>query len=291
MQVVFHMGAPCTDDDRLIRSLLKNRATLAKQGIAVPTPALYRDVLKDTLRALDGAPAPEELQRNILTSAKIPEGTERIIFSDPRMVSINRLVVIGAQIWPMIDRVSRSLRNLFPTAEVEFMLGMRDPATLIPALFKTSRFRQFEEFTEDMQPHALAWSEMLARMRVAVPDCPVSAWCNEDTPLIWGEVMRELAGCDPLAPLDGVDDLIEDLMDPAGFRRMQRYLSENPPENEMLRRRVVAAFLDKYALDDALEEELDTPGWSAEMLDDITSSYEEDMDAVSHIPGVTLITP
>jgi hypothetical protein len=183
------------------------------------------------------------------------------------------------------------LRNLFPTAEVEFMLGMRDPATLIPALFKTSRFRQFEEFTEDMQPHALAWSEMLARMRVAVPDCPVSAWCNEDTPLIWGEVMRELAGCDPLAPLDGVDDLIEDLMDPAGFRRMQRYLSENPPENEMLRRRVVAAFLDKYALDDALEEELDTPGWSAEMLDDMTSSYEEDMDAVSHIPGVTLITP
>ncbi|WP_420397617.1 hypothetical protein [Nioella sp.] len=291
MQVVFHMGAPCTDDDRLIRSLLKNRDTLAKQGIAVPTPALYRDVLKDTLRALDGAPAPEELQRNILTSAKIPDGTERIIFSDPRMVSINRLVVIGAQIWPMIDRVSRSLRNLFPTAQVEFMLGMRDPATLIPALFRGSRFRQFEEFTEDMQPHALAWSEMLARMRVAVPDSPVSVWCNEDTPLIWGEVMRELAGCDALAPLDGVDDLIEDLMDPAGFRRMQRYLSENPPENEMLRRRVVAAFLDKYALDDALEEDLDTPGWSAEMLDDMTASYEEDMDAVAHIPGVTLITP
>ncbi|MGI3187270.1 hypothetical protein [Nioella aestuarii] len=291
MQVVFHIGAPCTDDDRLIRSLLKNRESLAKQGIAVPTPALYRDVLKDTLRALDGAPAPEELQRNILDSAKIPEGTERIIFSDPRMVSINRLVVIGAQIWPMIERVSRSLRNVFPSARVEFMLGMRDPATLIPALFKTSRFRQFEEFTEDMQPHALAWSEMLARMRAAVPDCPVSVWCNEDTPLIWGEVMRELAGCDPLAPLKGVDDLIEDLMDPAGFRRMQRYLSENPPENEMLRRRIVAAFLDKYALDDALEEELDTPGWSAEMLDDMTSSYEEDMDEVAHIPGVTLITP
>jgi hypothetical protein len=291
MQVVFHMGAPCTDDDRLIRSLLKNREALARQGIAVPTPALYRDVLKDTLRALDGAHAPEELQRNILESANIPEGTERIIFSDPRMVSINRLVVIGAQIWPMIDRVSRSLRNLFPSARVEFMLGMRDPATLIPALFKSSRFRQFEEFTEDMQPHALAWSEMLARMRAGVPDCPVSVWCNEDTPLIWGEVMRELAGCDALAPLTGVDDLIEDLMEPAGFRRMQRYFVENPPENEMLRRRVVAAFLDKYALDDALEEDLDTPGWSAEMLDDMTSSYEEDMDAVAHIPGVTLITP
>lgn len=291
MQVVFHMGAPCTDDDRLIRSLLKNREALAKQGIAVPTPALYRDVLKDTLRALDGAPAPVELQQNILDAARIPDGTERIVFSDPRMVSINRLVVIGAQIWPMIDRVSRSLRNLFPTARVEFMLGMRDPTTLIPALFKTSRFRQFEEFTEEMQPHALTWSEMLARMRAAVPECPVSVWCNEDTPLIWGEIMRELAGCDALAPLDGVDDLIEDLMDPAGFRRMQKYLVEQPPENEMLRRRIVAAFLDKYALDDALEEDLDTPGWSPEMLDDMTATYEEDMDAVARIPGVTLITP
>lgn len=291
MQVVFHIGAPCTDDDRLLKSLLKNREALARDGIAVPTPALYRDVLKDTLRALDGAPAPQEMSRAILDAARIPEGTERVIFSDPRMVSINRLVVIGAQFWPMIDRVARSLRNVFPDAQVEFMLGLRDPATLIPALFKGSRFRKFEEFTEDMQPHALAWSEMLARLRDAVPECPATVWCNEDTPLIWGEIMREMAGVDPLYPLEGVDDLIADLMDPAGFRRMQRYLADSPPESEVLRRRIVAAFLDKYALDDALEEELDTPGWPEELLDEMTAAYEEDMDAIDHIPGLTLITP
>jgi hypothetical protein len=291
MQVVFHIGAPSTDDDRLIKSLLKNRGQLAEEGIAVPTPALYRDVLKDTMRALDGAPAPAEMQAAILEAARVPEGTERVVFSDPRIVCINRLVVIGAQIWPMIDRVGRSMRNLFPTANVEFMIGMRDPATLIPALFKGSRFKDFAEFTEDMQPYALAWSEMLARLRVAVPDCPVTTWCNEDTPLIWGQIMREMAGLDALRPLDGVDDLLEELMDPAGFRRMQRYLETNPPENEMLRRRIVAAFLDKYALDGALEEELDTPGWSSDMLDDITSAYEDDMDTVARIPGVTYITP
>ena len=72
-----------------------------------------------------------------------------------------------------------------------------------------------------MQPHALTWSEMLVRFREAVPESPLTTWCNEDTPLIWGEVMREMAGLDALHPLDGVDDLIEDLMDPAGFRRMQ----------------------------------------------------------------------
>lgn len=291
MQVVFHIGAPCTDDDRLIKSLLRNREVLGREGIIVPTPAQYRDVLKDTMRALDGAAAPQEMQDNMLEAAQIPDGADRVVFSDAKMVAIPRLVVMGAQIWPKIERKVQNLCNLFPQAEVEICIGMRDPSALIPALFKGSRFDDFGEFTEDMQPHALAWSEMLNRLRAAVPDCPVTVWCNEDTPLIWGEIMREMAGCDWQTPLEGMDDLLEELMDPKGFARLQRYLADNPPENEVLRRRVTAAFLDKYMRDDMNDEDLDTPGWSPEMLEDMTDAYEDDMDAVSHIPGVTLITP
>lgn len=291
MQVVFHIGAPCTDDDRLIKSLLRNREALARDGIAIPTPALYRDVISDTMRALDGAPAPQEMQDVILEAAQVPDGAARVVFSDSRIVTIPRLVITGPQIWPKIERKARNLRNLFPQAEVEFHIGMRDPATLIPTLFKGSRFTDFAEFTEDMQPHALAWSEMLVRLRGAVPDSAVTVWCNEDTPLIWGEVLREMAGCDPTATLDGVDDLLEELMDARGFRRLQDYLAANPPENEVLRRRVTAAFLDKYVRDDMIEEELDTPGWSPEMLEAMTDAYEDDMDVVARIPGVTLITP
>jgi len=291
MQVVFHIGAPCTDDDRLIKSLLRNREAFAGDGIAIPTPAQYRDVISDVMRALGGAAAPQEMQDAILEAAQVPENADRVVFSDARIVTIPRLVVVGPQIWPKIERKAANLRNLFPQAEVEFHIGMRDPATLIPTLFKGSRFSSFSEFTEDMQPRALAWSEMLVRMRGAVPDCHVTVWCNEDTPLIWGEILREMAGCDPLAPLDGVDDLLEELMEPVGFKRLQSYLAENPPENEVLRRRVTAAFLDKYVRDDMIEEELDTPGWSHEMLEDMTDAYEDDMDAVARIPGVSLITP
>lgn len=50
MQVVFHLGAPCTDYDLLIKSLLKNRARLAYEGVAVPTPGRYRSVVRDTAR-------------------------------------------------------------------------------------------------------------------------------------------------------------------------------------------------------------------------------------------------
>ena len=59
MQVVFHIGAPCTDDDRLIKSLLRNREALARDGIAIPTPAQYRGVISDTC-LLYTSPSPRD---------------------------------------------------------------------------------------------------------------------------------------------------------------------------------------------------------------------------------------
>lgn len=291
MQVVYHLGAPCTDGDQLILSLLRNRLRLAQAGIAVPPPGRYRAVIRDTARALKGRPASQEVQDALLDAIVDDEQTERLILSDPRFVCINRLVVQGAQIWPMIDRATTQLRALFPDSPVEFFIGLRDPATLIPALFKASRFTDFREFTENMQPHAVAWSEMLRRLQLTHPDARITVWCNEDTPLLWGEVLREIAGVGPQADLAGIDDLAETIMEPEGFERMQGWLTQNPPETEGQRRRVLAAFLERYALDDEIEETLNLPGWPGEMIAEMSQSYDEDMDVVARIPGVTLLSP
>jgi hypothetical protein len=291
MQVVYHLGAPCTDGDLLIQSLLKNRAALARDGTVVPPPGRYRAVVRDTGRALKGRPATHDVQEALLDAILDEPDVDRLVLSDPRFICINRLVVQGAQIWPMIDRQATQLRALFPEAEVEFFIGMRDPATLIPALFRASRFSDFAEFTENMQPHAVAWSEMLRRLRLAHPDCPVYVWCNEDTPLIWGEVLREMAGTGGDTALDGLDDLVETIMEPAGFKRMQQYLSDTPPETEMQRRRIVGAFLERYARDDAIEEVLDLPGWSGDLIEDMSAAYEEDIDVIRRIPGVVFLGP
>ena len=50
MRIVFHLGAHCTDDERLIRCLLKNRGLLAAQGIIVPGPAHYRSLIRTLVR-------------------------------------------------------------------------------------------------------------------------------------------------------------------------------------------------------------------------------------------------
>ncbi|AHM05524.1 hypothetical protein roselon_03264 [Roseibacterium elongatum DSM 19469] len=291
MQVVFHLGAPCTDHDLLIQALIKNRNHLMSEGTAVPPPGRYRSVLRDTARALKGRAASAEVEEALLDAILDDFDVDRLVLSDPRFICINRLVIQGAQIWPMIDRQTAQLRAMFPSAEVEFFIGMRDPATHIPALFRASRFTDFGEFSENMQPHAVAWSEMLRRLRMAHPECPVTVWCNEDTPLLWGEILRELGGLSPNAPLEGADDLVETIMEPAGFARMQDYLAEHPPQTEAQRRRVVAAFLERYACEEAIQVELDLPGWSADYIDALSDAYDEDMAEVARIPGVTCLTP
>ncbi|MEJ6388319.1 hypothetical protein [Gymnodinialimonas ulvae] len=275
----------------LIQSLLKNRARLAQIGVAVPPTGRYRAVVRDTARALEGRPAGEEVQEALLDAILDGGPVDRLILSDPRFICINRLVVQGPQIWPMIERATTQLTALFPGAEPEFFIGMRDPATLIPALFKASRFSDFREFTANMQPHAVAWSEMLRRLSNAHPGARIMVWCNEDTPLLWAQILREMAGVEPQTALDGTEDLAESIMDPKGFARMQGWLKDNPPETESRYRRALAAFLERYALAGEIEETLNHPGWSEELIADMSESYDADLDAIAGLPRVTLLTP
>ncbi|WP_338275312.1 MULTISPECIES: hypothetical protein [Roseicyclus] len=291
MQVVFHLGAPCTDGGLLLQSLARNRARLAQDGILVPSQSRYRPLLRDTVRALKGRVASPDVEDALLDAIIEDHEVERLIFSDALLVSIPRLVVTGPQIWPMIERQVAALRGLFPSASPEIFLAMRDPATLIPALFDASKFTDFTEFTQNMQPHAATWSEMLRRLRMAHPDVPVTVWCNEDTPLLWGQLLHEITDTPHDYPLQGVDDLIETIMEPTGFKRLQRYLADNPAQSEIQRRRIVSAFLGRYALETAIEEELDLPGWTPELIETLTLAYEDDMAEIARIPGVTLLAP
>jgi hypothetical protein len=108
---------------------------------------------------------------------------------------------------------------------------------------------------------------------------------------LWGQILHEITDTPHDYPLQGADDLIETIMDPAGFTRLQRYLADNPPQSEIQRRRIVSAFLGRYALEEAIEEELDLPGWGPELIETLTLAYEDDMAEIARIPGVTLLAP
>ena len=85
-------------------------------------------------------------------------------------------------------------------------------------------------------------------------------------------------------------DIISQIMEREGMKRLRAYMSENQPVNEIQRRRILAAFLDKYAIEDAVEDTIDLPGWTDEIVETLSTSYEDDMLELARIPGVTMIS-
>jgi hypothetical protein len=291
MQIVQHIGANCTDGDRLVRGLLKNVDHLASRGVAVPRPASYRRLLRDTIHGLAGQ-VPAADTRDILLDAILDDFVpDRLVLSNPDFICVPPRIFEGGMFYAQAVPKVRGLRRLFPKDDLELHLALRDPATFLPAAFGETTLASFDAFMNGVDPQHLRWSELIARIQGAVPRVPITVWCNEDTPLIWGQVMRGLIGTNPFAPIDGEYDLLSTIMSVEGMQRFLTYLQIHPPQSEAQKHRIITAFLDRYAIADELEEEIDLPGWTEDSIDWLTDIYEEDVHKISQMPGVTFLSP
>lgn len=289
MEIVYHLGVQHTDEDRVLRCLLKNQRRLEDQGIAIPHPSRYRNLFRDTINSLQGHKADPEVQELILDSAMDFDEARRVFFSHPQFICNAPKVLGEGLLYPMAGEKAVWLRNIFPENPVSFCMGIRNPATFIPQLFFSTGEQNFETFIAGVEVTQLRWSETLTRMRGAAPECPLTVWCNEDTPLLWPRILQAASNHDSETELTGMDDFLATLMISDGLSRFQSYLSEHPPATEEARQHVLSAFLEKFGIVEELEMEIDLPGWTQEMIDYLTDAYEADIDTISQLPGVTLI--
>lgn len=291
MQVVFHIGAHCTDEDRLLKSLLKNRSALQQHGVAVPGPGKYRKLIRQTLKSLDGEQPSADAQSTLLKTISEADHIERLILSSEDFLTFASWIFVNNGLYGNAMGRIPALASLFPSAEIEFHLAVRNPATFIPAVFARTKDITFEQFMRGTSPHDAQWSNLIHTIRASVPDAKLTVWCNEDTPMIWPRLMRQISGLSPEQPFEGEADLLAEIMTPDGLQRYHSYLQTHPPKSDIQHSRIITAFLDKFAVDDALEDELDAPGWTQQLVDDLTLRYEEDLDQIGRIAGVKLITP
>ncbi len=291
MQIIFHAGAHGTDEDRLLKCLLRNKEQLARHGTAVPGPGKYRTLLKEAYKAMLSAPPARDAREVLLDAILDDERADRLILSNEHFFGSQRYAVDGNTLYPLAEERLDQTRQLFHMDRVELFLAIRNPASFLPLVLRKASARRLHEVLSTTDPMALRWSELLVRIRAALPDLPITVWCNEDTPLIWGQLLREMAGLEHGTPVEGELDLLAEIMTPEGMRRLQSYLAARPGLNEIQRRRVHAAFLDKFAIEEAVEEELDLPGWTDELVETLTELYDEDVLRIQNIPGVTLIAP
>ena len=291
MIISMHIGAHATNGALLLRSLLKNASVLAEQGVCVPSPSRYRDILPAAMKKVRGERASLESQEMIIDELVDREGYNRIVLSYEDLICLPPLVFEKGQFYGKANFKLPWLRNVFADHRMEFFIGIRNPATFIPETFAMCGPRtSYADFIGNMALGDIRWANLAMRMHEACPDARLTFYVFEDTPILWPHLMRQITGVDARIPLEGDLDVVAGVMQREGMKRLRTYLHTHQPQTEQQRQRILSAFLDKYVDPDALEAEIELPGWTEDIVDGLTELYEDDLEKLATVPGVNLIS-
>jgi len=290
MRIVYHLGAHCTDEERLLRCLLKNRGVLAAEGIIVPGPAKYRTLLRDTAMALKGQAATQDTQALVLDQIMSESEADRLILSWDNFLGYAQGAIRRGIYSSGAERMF-AFCQVFPGIDAEFHLAIRNPATFVPAVYQKQSGRSYAEFMDGVEVDTLRWSTLIADLRETNPDVPITVWCDEDTPLLWPEVLKAVSGHSDDVTLTDTDDLVTSIMSADGVQRMASYVESHPPQNIAQRRRVVSAFLDKFVLPEQIDYPIEMEGWTEDLVERATLAYDQDVSRIMAMDGVTFLAP
>lgn len=291
MQMAFHLGVHGTDGDRLLKTLLRNRDWLLQHGTDVVTPNRHRGLFDEALMALKGGRATPEMQQIMLDAVLDCEAPSRAIFSSPTFMGAPGRAVGQAGLYPQMGARAAALANLFPDHETEFFVAIRNPAALITDVLPMFSGGGYFVLMQGREPLDLRWRQPIQNLLRAVPGRRVVIWCHEDVPLIWPEVARLIGNVPPDAPLQGGAVYLQEILGDAGMERLRAEVAAQDQLTIARRRAVTAEVIAQHALPAALDQVIDLPGWTQEVVDQVTERYRADVAEIAVLPGVEFILP
>jgi hypothetical protein len=291
MQMVFHLGVHCTDGDRLLRTLSNNRDWLTRHGTEIVQPTRHRGIFEEALLALNGGPATPEMVGIMLDAILDGDSPRRIVMSTPGFLGAPGRVSGREGLYFQIGRRAAALANLFPEARAEFFLAIRNPATLLSDILPIFSGGGYETLMQGRAPLELRWHEAIDRLVRAVPGRRIVIWCHEDAPLVWPEVVRTAGGIPPDVPLAGGLTYMHEILGDAGFPHLRATLKKAAPQTVAARRAIYAESMRDHAQPGILDQIVDLPGWTQDLVDQVTAAYRRDVAEIAQRPEVEFILP
>lgn len=291
MQIVYHMGVHGTDNDRLVRSLLQNRDALWKNGTEVPTPTHYRGVIGQALNSLQGAPASAEMQEVVLDSILNNDRPERCIMSQPGFLGMPHRAVNSSGLYSNAGERMMALINLFPQADVEFFAAIKNPASLLNHVIPLIPNRSYHDILGGVDPRGLRWPDTIRRMAQAAQGRRLVIWCNEDTPLIWSDIIRRIGNMPADAPVSGGLQILAELIGPEPLAALRDKIKRENITDPDARLSAIEDTLATHANPDKTDAEITLPGWTQSLVDEMTAIYHADLAEIAAIQGVEFIRP
>ena len=291
MQIAFHIGANCTDEDRLLKSVLRNADALLQQGIAVPGPGRYRKLIREAIESLDGAHPAQEARDVLLDAIVEDDKITRLVLSNDNFLTVPKRIFDHSVFYHQAEKKVRGLHSLFPNDQIALFMGMRHPASFLQETATRAGMTSLTEYLGVLQPLELRWSDVIQRIKRAAPQTPLYVWCNEDTPLIWEELIRLFSGVSADMPIAGQFDVLASIISAEGLQVLTSGIAALTDEDIDARQELIANVLDTHALPDQLEDSIDLPELDGPTVDAMTASYEADLGVIGRMEGVELILP
>lgn len=291
MQIAFHIGANCTDEDRLLKSVLKNADVLLQQGIAVPGPGRYRKLIREAIESLDGA-TPTDHARDVLLDAIVEDDKiKRLVLSNDNFVTIPKRIFDHGVFYHQAEKKTRGLHDLFPRDDISLFMGIRHPASFLQDTATRAGVGSLSQYLGLLSPLEMRWSDVIARIKRAAPQTPLYVWCNEDTPVIWEELIRLFSGVSPELPITGQYDVLATILNPEGLQVLNSGIEAAASDDIEARQSLIADVLEAHVLADKVDDIIDLPGLDEPMVQAMSDNYEADLDLIGQMEGVELILP
>lgn len=291
MQMVFHLGVHGTDRDRLLKTLLNNRAALQGIGTEVVTPNRHRGLFDEALASLNGGTATPEMEQIMMDAMLESDDPKRIVMSTSTFMGAPGRAVGRDGLYPQIGMRAAALSRLFPSAQTEFFLAMRNPATLLAEVLPQFSGGGYDDLMQGNHPLQLRWRLAIQKLVRSVQGRRLVLWCHEDVPLIWPEVVRLIGALPDGVPLAGNMPYMFDLLGPSGMEKLRAAMAGRDQTNVVQRRQIYSDVLAAHALPEVLEQTVDLPGWTQELVDQVTENYRADVAEIAVLPGVEFILP
>jgi hypothetical protein len=293
MRITLHIGAHHTRTPRLVAAIKAGTKVFARKNIYTPRPSKYRPIITQTLARLDGLPPIAEEEDAVLSQILGSRtNAEQLIMINEDWAGDHALMFKGAQLYTAIGETVQRVAELFSQHELHISMAIRNPAFLINvAQSVASPPVSLKWFLKSNDPMDLSWQAPVDQVQKVLPNAKITMWCEEDTPLIWPRIIRQVAGLPDDAPIKGAFLAIEDALIPEGAERFRSFMRNHTLTTPQQYERSVLAFLDKYADEAVMSASCSVPGWTAQTVHDLSLNYEADIAALSQREGINFILP
>ncbi|MBV0890390.1 hypothetical protein KTN05_00810 [Paracoccus sp. Z118] len=291
MKAAFYLGVHGTEPERTIRALMDNRGWLLENGVEPIPPSRHRGLFEEALAALSGGAATPEMEEVLLDSILDSDDPQRIIISQPALIGVPARCLAEPGFFAAAGPKMVAAANLFPGADAEFFMALRNPATLIPFMLDKIDPGRAGQLMAGRDPESMRWAPAIRQILQSIGRRRLVLWCHEDSPLIWPEVLRRLSTIPADVPLRAGLAALADVLTDDGMTELRAALKAAPRLTIDSRRDIFSQTLERHARRDAIETTIILPGWTQDRVDRMTAAYDEDVAEIAALPGVEFIAP